>query len=55
MKYSKTLIEEARNWLIECYPDDEGIIEITSDREIMECIARDYDGGIKDFIYESEG
>lgn len=48
------LIAAAREWLIECYPDEEDdILESSADR-IRRAVARDYDGGWPEFVRNAE-
>lgn len=45
-------VEEARNWLADCFPWDE--IESCDDREIWDGVDRHYEGGIIQFAKDSD-
>lgn len=48
------LIRNAKDWLIDCYPYQECEIEEADDLDIIYAIKKTYDGGLKQFILDSE-
>lgn len=45
---------DMRNWLIDCYSDEKEEIMEASNETILKVIQRDYDGGILQFVKDSE-
>lgn len=43
-------IKEMREWLIDCYPDQEDEIDNACDETIMKNVERDFCGGLEGFL-----
>ena len=49
------LIKEGREWLMDCYPDDEDEILECNNNEILNAVEREFDGGLTEFININPG
>lgn len=46
--------QDMREWLIDCYPDEELEIKEASNEYILKIIKDEYEGGVAQFIADSE-
>jgi hypothetical protein len=47
------LYAAARDWLIDCYPEEEEEIRAASDQKIFKVVSRDYCGGWTQFALDA--
>ena len=50
MQLTRTQAIDAKNWLIECFPDEEDMMDQCCQEDIEKGIERHFDGGITAFL-----